>query len=197
VIFGLTPIVTGLTAALWLGERAFTPLKGMGMVLGFCGLPVIFAEQGGGAEAVRGGAAILCAVVIHSVSTVWVKRLGAEVPAMAQTGGGLLVATPLFLISYALFGEGVPAEIPPRTLGAILYLAFIGSVLGFVMFYYVLARVEASRVALITLVTPVLALLLGVALNGEVITSRVWVGSALILAGLALYTFDGRRERLE
>ena len=47
VLFGLTPIVTGLTAGMWLGERAFTPLKSLGMVVGFCGLPVIFAEQGG------------------------------------------------------------------------------------------------------------------------------------------------------
>lgn len=197
VIFGLTPIVTGLAAAVWLGERAFTPLKSLGMVLGFGGLPVIFAGQGVGEDALLGGGAILCATLIHSTSSVWVKRLGAGVPALAQTGGGLLVATPLFLFTYALFGDGVPAVMPERSVAAILYLGSVGSVLGFVMYFYVLARVEASRVALITLITPVLALLLGSALNGEVISERVWTGSVMILFGLALYTFDSRRQPVE
>ncbi len=74
VLFGLTPIVTGVTASVWLGERAFTPLKSAGMVLGFCGLPVIFAEQSGAVDVVRGGGAVLAAVVLHSISTVWVNR---------------------------------------------------------------------------------------------------------------------------
>ena len=197
VLFGLTPMVTGMAAGVWLDERAFTPLKSLGMVTAFCGLPVIFADQGGATNVLAGGGAVLCAVVIHSVGSVWVKRLGAEVPAMAQTLGGLVVAAPVLLLLYTLSGGAMPTHYPERTLGAILYLAAVGSVLGFMLFFYVLKRVEASRVALITLITPVLALLLGAGLNAEVISAKVWLGSALILSGLALYTFDGRRERVQ
>ncbi len=53
--------------------------------------------------------------------------------------------------------------------------------------FYVQHRVAASRVALITLVTPVLALVLGQAVNGETIGPRQPVGAVYILTGLACY----------
>ncbi len=61
------------------------------------------------------------------------------------------------------------------------------SAFGFALYYYVIRHLEASRVASITLVTPVLALLLGHALNGEEITAGIWIGSGLIAGGLVLH----------
>ncbi|MFA7388116.1 MAG: EamA family transporter, partial [Thiohalobacteraceae bacterium] len=55
------------------------------------------------------------------------------------------------------------------------------------LFYYVLKRVAASRIALTTLVTPVLALWLGQLLNEETIDAHLWTGAALILGGLAAH----------
>jgi drug/metabolite transporter (DMT)-like permease len=46
---------------------------------------------------------------------------------------------------------------------------------------------EAGRIALITLVTPVLALLLGHSLNNEVVLPQVWMGATSILLGLWLH----------
>ena len=54
--------------------------------------------------------------------------------------------------------------------------AILLAVIGFALYYYVLKHLDASRVALVTLITPVLALLLGHLLNGEVIEARVGVG---------------------
>ncbi len=67
-----------------------------------------------------------------------------------------------------------------------------GSALGFILYFYVLRRVEASRVALITLVTPVLALFLGQEVNGETIGTRELTGTAVILTGLAFYQWGDR-----
>ena len=49
---------------------------------------------------------------------------------------------------------------------------------------------DTGRVALITLITPVLALLLGILLNGEVVPVRVWFGASLIVLGLSLYQWE-------
>jgi drug/metabolite transporter (DMT)-like permease len=49
--------------------------------------------------------------------------------------------------------------------------------------------VEATRVALITLITPVIALLLGHILNGEPLQAEVWVGTTAILSGLLLFEY--------
>ena len=57
-------------------------------------------------------------------------------------------------------------------------------------------HLEASRVALITLITPVLALLLGNLLNGEEIGLRLWAGTGLILLGLAVHQSEMWRPLL-
>jgi drug/metabolite transporter (DMT)-like permease len=51
-------------------------------------------------------------------------------------------------------------------------------------------------IGLITLVTPVLALLLGQTLNGEQPGINVWLGTAIILAGLGLFLWGGRLYRV-
>jgi drug/metabolite transporter (DMT)-like permease len=66
-------------------------------------------------------------------------------------------------------------------------------VVGFTLYYYVIKHLDAGRVALIMLVTPVAALLLGQTLNAEFIPGRGWMGIALIGAGLALYEWQALR----
>src|SRR3569623_1531129 len=71
VLFGLTPLVTGVLAALWLNERSFTPGRLAGLAAGLCGLGIIFASTlRVDAAALRGIAAVLLAVILHSVSSV-------------------------------------------------------------------------------------------------------------------------------
>jgi drug/metabolite transporter (DMT)-like permease len=128
-------------------------------------------------------------VTAYSASAVVVKRIGADIPALATTIGGLLVVVPLLVALYVLTGEPLPMVVPMRAVLAIVYLGMIGSVLGFVLYYYVLRHVEATRVALITLITPVLALLLGHLLNGEALQVETMLGTAAILSGLLLFEY--------
>jgi len=193
LLFGLSPLITGMMARIWLQGESLTVEKIGGMLVGLSGLAVIFAQGlEMSAEAVSGIAAVIVAVTIHSASGVWVKRIGAEVPAIVLTSGGLALAAPLFLITWLLTDGNMPTVLESRTLGAIGYLALFGSVLGFALYFYVLQHVEATRVALITLITPVIALTLGNLLNSEPITSEVVAGSVLILSGLALFQMSGR-----
>ena len=193
VLFGLTPMVTGLLSALWLGERALTPWKLLGLLLGVAGLVVIFGEGGRWQDgAGLGVAGVLWSVSLHSASAVWIKRIGGGVGGLATTTGALLVAAPLFLVTWGLVGDGWPAQLGARAGLSILYLGILGSVLGFALYYFVLGHVSATRVALITLVTPVIALLLGHWVNGEPLYAGVWVGSGLILGGLLAFEFGGR-----
>lgn len=189
VLFGLAPLLTSLLAALWLGERALQPFKVAGMVLGLLGLLVVFGAQSpaGAAHAAYGMAALLLAVLIYSSSLVWMKRIADDSPPLATTAGSLGVAMPLFIAAWWLADGHMPAAMPARTEAAIVYLGVFGSVLGFALYYYIIKHVEAGKVALITLITPVLALLLGSWLNGEVVPVRVWLGAGCIGLGLALH----------
>lgn len=192
VIFGLTPLLTGLMAAVWLGEQSFSPIKIFGMACAFSGLVLIFGNGvHADGDALLGMLSILTAVFLHSASTVWVKRIAAGIPVMSMTTGGLIVALPLYLLTWGLVDGQIPEAIPATALWAIIYLGLFGSVMGFILFFYILKHVDASRVGLIPLVTPVSALMLGLLLNNEAISTTVWSGTALILGGMSLYQWGG------
>ncbi|MCG6934565.1 MAG: DMT family transporter [Proteobacteria bacterium] len=193
VLFGLSPILTGILAAVWLGESGLTPGKLIGIVFGITGLILIFGtgiKLGEGAG--YGILAVLVSVAIHSTSTVWVKSISARLPALEVVNGGLLVAAPLYLLTWWMFDGVLPAEIPQHAVVSIIYLAIIGSVLGFFMFYYVLRHIDASRVALVTLITPVMALFIGQIFNHESIAPVVWIGTCCILLGMSVYQWGSR-----
>lgn len=192
VLFGLSPVMTGILAALWLGERSLSPLRLVGMVLAACGLATIFihGDSLGDEHALAGLVALLVAVFIYSGSLVWLKRIDDDSPPLATTVGALLVSLPLFGLVWLLGDGHLPAIVPPRSGAAIVYLGIFGSVIGFALYYYVIKHLEASKVALITLITPVLALLLGHLLNGENIGLRLWLGTGLILFGLSVHQAD-------
>lgn len=190
VLFGLSPLITGLMALLWLKGETLTRAKLAGMLLGLAGLAVIFGDsrEMGGAHALAGVLALLAAVVLYSGSLVWMKRIGDDSPPLATTVGALAIALPLFALVWWWSADArVPAAVPPRAGAAIVYLGVFGSVVGFALYYYVIKHLETGKVALITLVTPVLALLLGSALNGEHVGVRVWTGALLIGLGLCLH----------
>lgn len=190
VLFGLAPIVTGLIATVWLAEQALNGARIVGMLLGLAGLAImLLGSQQLGPQAAYGILGMVFSVIAYSVSAVAVKRIGADVPALATTIGGLMVTVPLLVIVYLLAGESLPAIVSYKAMWSIIYLGIVGSVLGFALYYYVLRHVEATRVALITLITPVLALLFGHLLNGEALQTEAMIGSAGILSGLLLFEY--------
>ncbi|MDD5299855.1 MAG: DMT family transporter [Gallionella sp.] len=188
VMFGLSPLLTSLGAVLWLKEEAITPSKLAGMLLGLAGLVLVF--QGGlglGTGALAGLAVLFVAVVLQSLGLVWIKKIGDDSHPMATTLGTLAVALPLFFSAWWLIDGHWPVSLPERALAAILYLGVFGSVLGFVLYYYMIKHMDTGRIALIMLVTPVLALLLGHGLNNEEVLPHVWFGTLCILLGLSLH----------
>jgi len=197
LIFGLSPVITGLMARFWLQGEPLTTARLAGMSLGLTGLAVIFATgmQMDGRVAF-GIVGVLLSAVIHSASSVWVKRINADVPAIVLTSGGLAIAAPLFLLTWLLNSGGLPADVSTKTVGSIAYLALFGSVLGFTLYYYVLKHVQATRVAMIALIAPVMALTLGNILNGEPLSIEIALGALLILSGLALFEAGDRTIRV-
>jgi drug/metabolite transporter (DMT)-like permease len=191
VLYGLSPLITSLGAMLWLKEEALTPSKLAGIVMGVLGLFLVF-RGGLDAGSAAGLVALFLAVVSQSFGLVWLKRIGDDSPPLAMTLGILVVALPLFFAAWWLFDGHIPAAIPERAVAATVYLGTFGSVLGFALYYYLIKHVEAGRIALITLITPVMALLLGHGLNNEAVLPQVWLGTASIVSGLCLHRWGER-----
>ncbi|MFQ5470806.1 MAG: DMT family transporter [Gammaproteobacteria bacterium] len=192
ILFGLTPVMTGILASIWLNESCLSFHKVLGMLAGLGGLLVIFnTDTDVGGDAIAGITAVLISVALHSGSTVAVKKINAQLPGLVTTTGGLLIAVPAYLATWLIFDGTVPVTIPDKTMASIVYLGFVGSALGFILYYYVLKNIEASKIALVPLVSPVIALVIGQRLNGEMIDQQIVYGAAMILSGLLFFQWGG------
>lgn len=192
VIFGMTPILTGILAWFILEERGLSPLRVFGIILGLIGLVLIFHRSIGlGHSVILGITAVAAGVVLHSISGVLVKRLHGNLSAVSVTTGGLLVATPLYLITWLLVDGHWPQQLPAQALWSIIYLGAIATGIGFSLYFYILKHMPASQVALLTLLTPVLALWVGRVFNHEVVSNNAWLGAGLILCGMSIYQWGG------
>lgn len=197
VLFGLSPLITSMGAMLWLEEEALTTSKLAGMAMGVLGLFLVFrGGLGLGAGSLAGLIALFLAVVSQSLGLVWLKRINDDSPPLAMTLGILVVALPLFFAAWWMVDGHVPVAVPERAVAATLYLGTFGSVLGFALYYYLIKHMEAGRIALITLITPVMALLLGHGLNNEAVLPQVWLGTASIVLGLCLHRWGEQWVRM-
>ncbi|MGZ5576429.1 MAG: DMT family transporter [Methylobacter sp.] len=193
VIFGLLPLMTALLASIWLGERSLTLGNLLAYVLGISGLWVMFGSALQlGHDAALGIIGVLVATFLQAVSSVWVKRIDGKIPALSQVTGGLLLSLPVYLITWAGFDGHWPTEISFVSLASIVYLGAIATTIGFVLYYYLLIHQSATRVSLVTLVSPIMALLLGHAVNHEPLTMKVATGTLLILGALLMHELSAR-----
>jgi drug/metabolite transporter (DMT)-like permease len=194
VLFGLTPLITALLARLWLGQRDLNFSKLLSYLLGVGGLALMFGSAlTMGRNAALGIAAVISSAFLHSFSALWIKRIDAGLPALTQVAGGLLFALPAYLLTWSIFDGEWPHHFTPTSIVSIVYLGMIATTAGFVLYYYLLIQLSATRVALITLISPVLALLLGHLANHEPITPNVLGGALSIFSALLLHEYAGRR----
>ncbi|WP_235185867.1 DMT family transporter [Methylomarinum vadi] len=199
VIFGLTPFMTALLAAFFQQEQSLGWGKLFSYLLGIGGLALMFSSAIDlNVAAIQGMCGVLFGAFLHSLSAVWIKQIDAKLPAMVQVGGGLLLAMPLYLGSWYVYDDvQLPSDMTLRSLIAIVYLGVIATSVGFALYYFVLTHLPATTVALITIIAPVLALLLGFAVNDEELTAKVAAGASLILTALLVHQFVERRRRKE
>lgn len=189
ILFALTPVVTGIMAHYCLPNSRLTLKKSLGVLISLAGLLVIFTPNLKQQYVQMQVIAILVAmlsVVFHSYGTVLVKRLNHQLSAVHVVVGALWVT----VVGQFLIAPGTLFHWPDiglRESSAIIYAASIGSVGGFLLYFYLLKNVEAIKVALIPVITPVFALLLGHWLNHEVLNATVWFGTALVILGLVIF----------
>lgn len=196
VLFGLSPLLTSLFARWWLEDEPLTATKVLGILTALLGLAVIFYPAiAGHSIAIEGVLGVVLAVSIHSASAVWVKRLGRVLHPMVINVGGLTLAVPLFLLVYALSAPPPPEAISLRGGIAVLYLAVFGTAIGFLLYFYALQHLAAGVMALITLITPVIALWLGVSFNHEQISASLLLGTLCILSGVLLHQWQAGPAR--
>ena len=197
VFYGLSPMISGVLANFWLKEKELTPARILALLVALSGLYLVVAGQLTlGEDAWKGITGTLVSVFLFSLSGVAVKRTASTLHPMVQTSGILWVASVGFCLTLPFFNFSVATELSRITWVSMGYLAIGGSLLGFVLYYYILKHLPAARVALVTLVAPVLAIFWGHLLRGEQLSVISLSGSLMMLMALSMYQWNSRLDKL-
>jgi drug/metabolite transporter (DMT)-like permease len=173
----------------YLQTEPMTLWKAAGVMLGLIGVAIIFSgELGiGGPIALWASVGIIIAALMTAHAGVLIKAGGTHIESSVLAGvqmvGGCI---PLLVVGIALEGSPLRFHWTPLALATLAYLTILGSVIAFLMYYWLIRHTEVSRVLMIPLVTPLVAVLFGVLFGGETVGWHTALGGMAIIVGVGL-----------
>ncbi len=196
--------ISVLLMAWALGLEALTLEKVLGMVLAFAGVAVLAAEQGLSLRSgtLRGDLITLAGSLGFATYTVLGKRVAEEYDSVSMNAfnyfaGGLLLLPLAVRQALSLTRAGGWGSVDWEGWAALGYMAVGASVLAYLIYFWLLRYMAASRLVAFGYFHPVLTTLMGILLLGERLTRSLLLGGALVLAGVYLIESGPREDKLE
>ena len=186
IFANMTPILILLLASAR-GLERLTGWKLLGVTVALAGVVLLrkLDTNSHGEATLAGDFLTFCGALAFSIFTVLAKPQtkrygGITVNTFAYAGGGLLMA-PVTLWQAAGFNF---RAVPLSAWAAVFYMAFLPSVICYLIYYYALARMEASRLAAFSYLQPVLAIVFGILVLQEHVTFALVVSGLVIFIGV-------------
>lgn len=198
VLFASFPFYVAILSNIRLDDTPIRRIAWLGIVLGFVGVLII---SHAGWEASRdmfiGSMLVLGASFFAAYGIIIHKKLHSDKDIVVATSLQMLVGgVPLIII--AILTEDISGlKVNSATVGSLIYLAVIGSVAAFLMYYWLLKRARAITVSMIAFITPLVAILFGWMFMGERLSSRIAIGTVLILSGVMFVVKRPSRRPVE
>jgi drug/metabolite transporter (DMT)-like permease len=190
-VFGL------LLAWIFLPAERITKLKIFAVFLGVVGVAVIFIEQlrVESVMAFAGCVAIVVGAYAAAQASILIKARGSELHPASLVCAQMICGLPAIVI-YALAAEGNPVNFhwTTRAIICVLYLTIAGTIAAFWLYYWLLSRIESTKAMMISLVTPLIAVVIGAIVLDERLPPQTLFGGVLIISSIALIAL--RRKQL-
>ncbi len=197
ILNATTPLFTVLVAHALTRDEKLTPLKGIGVILGFAGAAVMIGPDAlaGVGTGVLAQLACLAAAMSYAFAGIFGRRFGRSGLTPLATAAGQVTASTVLLLPVMLLVDRPLALAMPHaaTWGAVLGVGLLSTAFAFVLYFRILATAGATNVLLVTFLVPVGAILLGALVLHEILLPQHFTGIALIGCGLAC--IDGRLPR--
>jgi drug/metabolite transporter (DMT)-like permease len=195
VLFSTFPLFIAGMAHFWLpGERLKLPAL-FGMIVGCAGVAIIFSDDLGalgGEKAVLAAMVFLLSPASSAFANIAVKKYGSDLHPFTLTAVPMAMTAVLMGTLSLLFERDIPVVFNAASIGALIYLSFFGSAVTFTLYFWLLSSFKATKLSLITYGVPIVAVTVGILLLHEPYTSRILLGSATVLLGVALAITGGR-----
>ena len=184
-------------AHLYLPHERITGAKAIGVLFGVLGIVIIFSNQLtiAGHMALLGSIALVASAFFGSYSNVLVKAYGTQIDPQVLAAGQMIFGFPPLLI-VGIMTEGNPLRFHWTTMAivSLAYLVIVGSVIAFALYYWLVRHMEVTKTMLIALVTPVVAVVLGMIVLHERLNWRLFAGGACIISGIGLIVLRNRQK---
>jgi drug/metabolite transporter (DMT)-like permease len=191
ILFATLPLMTAVLAHRYVPGERMTLRKLAGTLLAFFGVAALFADHLRiDASKAWPMLAIIASAWCAAGAGVASKRHGASLHPAALNAPAMLVGAVLLTAASLVAGDGFAIPRDPSTWWAILYLAVVGSVVTFLIYFDLLKTWSVTTLSFISVFTPVVALVLGFVVLGERPTAWTGLGAVLVLAGVALAVTD-------
>ncbi len=186
---------TILIAAVMLGERPSHRALA-GLALAASGLVLIGWQRPMG-DSLLAFALVVFAALMWACANIATKRSGATDMLRLICWISLIPPLPLLALSYVFEGPDAISHalthLTLRGIGALLFIAFLATTVGFAIWSFLLRRYPASVVTPFALAVPVSGLLAGWLLLDEQLSPLSWLACALVFVGLAVTVLPKRR----
>ena len=166
----------------------------LGLAMGLAGVVLLVGPSslaGGASINLFGAAVVLLAALSWAVGSVSSGTLSLPKSPILGTGMEMVSGGVLLIITATLSGEWVgfdPSKVSTVSLLALVYLVVFGSIIALTSYVWLLTKTTIARVSTYAYVTPVVAILLGVAFAGEQFTSSTLLASAIIVVAVVVIT---------
>lgn len=187
ILNGTTPLFTALIAYFWMRGERFSPLKLFGLVLGFVGVVVaVGLENLTIGNNLLSHLAVMGAAFCYGVSGIYTRRAFAGIPARTVAVGQFVCAA-VALLPVALLRHGLPTQLPPAgPLGAVVALALFCTAVAYILYYWLIEHIGATRTSMVTYMVTPLALIYGAAILREPVYLNTIAGLLLVVLGILL-----------
>ncbi|HEV2717468.1 MAG TPA: EamA family transporter [Terriglobales bacterium] len=186
-------------AHFYLPAERITAKKAIGVLLGFFGVAIIFSDQLtiAGKGALLGSVALVLSAFFGSYGNVLVKAYGTQIDPFVLAAGQMVCGFPP-LLALGIATEGNPFKFhwTPLAILSLAYLVIVGSVIAFTLFYWLVRHMDVTNTMLIALVTPVVAVMLGMMVLHEQFNWRLFAGAACIISGIGLIVLRKRQKTM-
>jgi drug/metabolite transporter (DMT)-like permease len=185
IIFSLYPFVVALGSHIILSKERLDRETLIGLLLSFIGIIVIFWKELNFADQnAMGMIAVLGSTILQGISLVLVKKTNHGTSPIALTLGGMILSVPVVLLTAFFFEDYTLIHYTTSGVISVCYLGTIGSVVTFVIYYWLLERIQTVYLSLVSFVTPVIAVVVGIIFLNESLSSQFIIGSIFVLLGI-------------
>ncbi len=186
ILFATHPFAVALCSYFLLTNERLTRPKLAGILLGFIGIYVIFASEFSFQSnlAIEGMIAIILSSALQAFTLVTIKKYGGPYNTMSLNYVGMVIGGVLLAVMSYFVENHEGLVFNNEAILSLVYLAVFGSVVTFVTYFWLLKHVEVVLLSLTAFVTPIIAVIAGVVVFNESLTTQMLGGSALVLVGI-------------